>query len=143
VNKGSGAAPDCQRPGRAPFVGRRRPPRRAPTASFALSQFGMSRLQRALRSDSRTVLNVLMACSSSTSDQAENASFACSIEHVDNFTVVLSHRMQGMAKLHDELLVLNQVCQMAKNGWHIRRGRLAASHPLLHPVLAIRRSYPR
>ncbi len=72
-----------------------------------------------------------------------SSAFACSIEHVDNFTVVLSHRMQGMAKLHDELLVLNQVCQMAKNGWHIRRGRLAASHPLLHPVLAIRRSYPR
>lgn len=96
-----------------------------------------------VRLDSRTVLNVLMACSSSTSDQAENASFACSIEHVDNFTVVLPHRMQGMAKLHDELLVLNQVCQMAKNGWHVRRGRLAASHPLLHPVLAIRRSYPR
>jgi len=97
VNKGSGAAPDCQRPRRAPFVGgRRRPPRRAPTGSFALSQFGMSRLQRALRLDSRTVLNVLMACSSSTSDQAENASFACSIEHVHNFTVILPHRMQGM-----------------------------------------------
>jgi len=49
------------------------PGRRAPTGSFALSQFGMSRLQRMLRLDSGTVLNVLMACSSSTSDQAENA----------------------------------------------------------------------
>ena len=93
VNKGSGAAPDCQRPRRAPFVGERR---RAPTGSFALSQFGMSRLQRMLRLDSRMVLNVLMACSISTSDQAENASLACSIEHVHNFTVILPHRMQGM-----------------------------------------------
>jgi hypothetical protein len=49
-----------------------------------------------LRLDSRTFLNVLMACSSSTSDQAENASFACSIEHVQGFTVILPHRMQGM-----------------------------------------------
>ena len=45
-----------------------------------------------LRLDSRTFLNVLMACSSSTSDQAENASFTCSIEHVHSFTVNLPHR---------------------------------------------------
>jgi hypothetical protein len=66
------------------------------SGSFALSQFGMSRLQRALCLESKTVLNVLIACSSSTSDQAENASFASSIEHVHNFTVILPHRMQGM-----------------------------------------------
>src|SRR5258705_5247959 len=36
------------------------------------------------------------ACLSSTSNQAENASFASSIEHVDHFTVILPHRMQGM-----------------------------------------------
>ena len=39
----------------------------------------MSPLQRALCLESKTVLNVLIACSSSTSDQAENASFASSI----------------------------------------------------------------
>ena len=93
MNKGSGAAPDCQGPRRAPFVGgRRQPRRRAPMGSSALSQFGMARLQRMLRLDSRTFLNVLMACSSSTSDQAENASFTCSIEHVHRFTVSLPHR---------------------------------------------------
>jgi hypothetical protein len=60
-----------------------------------------------LRLDSGTVLNVLMACSSSTSDQAENASFTCSIEHVHNFTVILPHRSR-----HDPSYSLNQVCQM-------------------------------
>jgi hypothetical protein len=46
--------------------------------------------------ESKTVFNVLIACWSSTSDQAESASVACSIEHVHNFTVILPHRMQGM-----------------------------------------------
>jgi hypothetical protein len=46
--------------------------------------------------ESKTVFNVLIACFSSTSDQAENASFASSIEHVHNFTVIFPHRMQGM-----------------------------------------------
>jgi hypothetical protein len=45
----------------------------------------------------QTLFNVLIACFSSTSDQAENASFASSIEHVHHFTVILPHRMQGMA----------------------------------------------
>ena len=42
VNKGSGAAPDCQRPGRAPFVGGRRRPRGGPlrALSHCLSSFG-------------------------------------------------------------------------------------------------------
>src|SRR5713101_3643361 len=94
VNKGSGAAPDCQGPGRAPFVRRKAAaPAAGPYGLFRMSQFGMSRL---LRLDSRTFLNVLMACSSSTSDQAEKASFTCSIEHVHSFTVILPHRMQGM-----------------------------------------------
>ena len=44
----------------------------------------------------KTILNVLIACLSSTSDQAESASLASSIEHVHNFTVILPHRMQGM-----------------------------------------------
>jgi len=39
---------------------------------------------------------VLIACWSSTFDQAESASLACSIEHAHNFTVILPHRMQGM-----------------------------------------------
>jgi hypothetical protein len=46
--------------------------------------------------ESKTVFNVLIACRSSTSDQAENASFASPIEHVHHFTVTLPHRMQGM-----------------------------------------------
>lgn len=41
-------------------------------------------------------LNVLIACWSSTFDQLESASLACSIEQVHNFTVILPHRMQGM-----------------------------------------------
>jgi hypothetical protein len=45
----------------------------------------------------QTLFNVLIACFSSTSDQAENASFASSIEHVHHLTVILPHRMQGMA----------------------------------------------
>jgi hypothetical protein len=49
--------------------------------------------------ESKTVFNVLIACWSSTSDQAESASLACSIEHVHNFTVILPHRMQGMIPL--------------------------------------------
>ncbi len=94
VNKGSGARLTARGQAERPSSGgRRRPRRRVPTGSFAVSQFGMSRL---LRLDSRTFLNVLMACSSSTSDQAEKASFTCSIEHVHSFTVILPHRMQGM-----------------------------------------------
>ena len=46
----------------------------------------------------KTVFNVLIACWSSTSDQAESASLASSIEHVHNFTVILPHRMQGMIR---------------------------------------------
>jgi hypothetical protein len=46
--------------------------------------------------EAKTLFNVLIACFSSTSDQAENASFASSIEHVHHFTVILPHRMQGM-----------------------------------------------
>jgi hypothetical protein len=46
----------------------------------------------------KTILNVLIACWSSTSDQAESASLASSIEHVHNFTVILPHRMQGMIR---------------------------------------------
>ena len=46
--------------------------------------------------ESKTAFNVLIACWSSTFDQAESASVACSIEHVHNFTVILPHRMQGM-----------------------------------------------
>ena len=49
--------------------------------------------------ESKTIFNVLIACWSSTSDQAESASLACSIEHVHNFTVILPHRMQGMIPL--------------------------------------------
>jgi hypothetical protein len=49
--------------------------------------------------ESKTAFNVLIACWSSTSDQAESASLACSIEHVHNFTVILPHRMQGMIPL--------------------------------------------
>lgn len=81
--------------------------RGCPFGLFALSQFGMSRLQRALCLESKTVLNVLIACSSSTSDQAENASFASSIEHVHNFTVILPHRMQGIwPRLHERVFVV-------------------------------------
>ena len=40
---------------------------------------------------------MLIACSISTVDQVENASFAWLIEHVHNLTVILPHRMQGMA----------------------------------------------
>jgi len=47
-------------------------------------------------SEFTTVVNVLIARSNSSSDQAENASFASSIEHVHNFTVTLPHRMHGM-----------------------------------------------
>jgi hypothetical protein len=46
--------------------------------------------------EANTVFNVLIARSSSTSDQADKVSFASSIEHVHNFTVILPHRMQGM-----------------------------------------------
>jgi hypothetical protein len=46
--------------------------------------------------EAKTLFNVLIARSSSTFDQAENASFASSIEQVHNFTVILPHRMQGM-----------------------------------------------
>jgi hypothetical protein len=46
--------------------------------------------------EAKTLFNVLIACFSSTSDQAENDSFASSIEHVHHFTVTLPHRMQGM-----------------------------------------------
>src|SRR5689334_19122808 len=46
--------------------------------------------------ESNTAFNVLIACRSSTSDQAENASFASPIEQVHHFTVILPHRMQGM-----------------------------------------------
>src|SRR5689334_11561885 len=46
--------------------------------------------------ESKTAFNVLIACWSSTFDQAESASLACSIEHAHNFTVILPHRMQGM-----------------------------------------------
>ena len=60
-----------------------------------------------------------MALSSSTSDQVENASFACSIEHVHNLTVILPHRMQGMATSTDRLsqdrLLAKAVCQTAAN----------------------------
>jgi hypothetical protein len=56
----------------------------------------MLRLQLALCLDFKTVLNMLISCSNSTSDHAENASFASWIEHVHNFTVILPHRMQGM-----------------------------------------------
>jgi hypothetical protein len=61
--------------------------------SFA---FGTLRLQRTLCLDFKIVLNMLMTCSNSTSDHADNASFASGIEHVHNFTVILPHRMQGM-----------------------------------------------
>ena len=62
----------------------------------AAPQFGMLRVQRAPCLKFKTVLNVLIARSSSSSDQAENAAFASSIEHVHNFTVIFPHRMQGM-----------------------------------------------
>jgi hypothetical protein len=40
---------------------------------------------------SKISLTVLIACSSSMSDQAENASLACSMEHEHNLTVILPH----------------------------------------------------
>ena len=117
----------AETPGRSPEAGGTTPPAVAPSGFYYLLDLEVPRLMlRTPRAsvclEFKTILNVLIACWSSTSDQAESASFASSIEHVHNFTVILPHRMQGMIRSPYSLNT-TRASSLSRRSWVARFGR--------------------